>query len=497
MPKSSPPNLAPKFAEIDREIVAGRAARVQEKVSALVRLVKSRADRLALARLARRCGLPEISQRLLGPIVRGFGRKTYADVTPSEKAEYAIALRGLGAVEEAIALLETVQDSGDPEPTFLLALSHFSHWNYRAAIPLLQKYLGHPAVGAYQRLVAETNLASALIHEGDLREAEKVLREVEQHAQAGNFDYVLGKTLYFRAELEILAKNPDGAIRHLNTSRRYLAESSPIDRLLHRFWLAVADHQKEKSPSSRRELASVRAEAQALNAPELVRNVDLQLGWLDRDATLFRKVYFGTPSESFRQRMTTLWPRGVENPDEYEWEITAGDSPRHLTATAQQKIFKVGTVPQRLFRALHSDFYRPLRIAELHSRIYPGEFYEPVSAPMRVKQALKILRQTLKDAKLPLIVAEFDGKYTLQSSKPFLLGLSSHAPQNREDEILRRLHEHFPAGFSAREAADRIGEPLRSLQRTLESAVKEKQLERTGRSSRIRYAFARKASLAR
>lgn len=491
MPKNLSPSLSSRFDSLEREIVAGRGERAKATVKKLIRLAKGRSDKLILARLARRVGLPEVGQRLLAPYLRPTSRRGVMEPTVAERAEYAIALRCIGATEEAVALLETLQDSDDADSVFFLAICRITQWRYAEAIPLLQRYLKHPAPNAYQRLVAETNLASALIHEGALGAAEKALREIEIKAQSGEYHYALGKNLYFRAELEILRQNPDRAIKYLNVAKSYLAESTALDRLLNRFWQAVAEHQREKSTSTRAELLAVRAEAEAIGGWETVRNVDFHLAWFDRDAALYRRVYFGTPSEAFRRRMRLLWPKGLDESNQYAWCLMAGERPIELTVPRQAKVLKAGSVSHRLFRALQMDFYRPLRVTELHSRIYPGEFYDAASSPQRVKHAIRQLRRALAAAKLPLTVEENRATYRLHSKKPFVLIVSAEAPVTREDEILRRLHEYFAGNFSAREAASKTGEPLRSLQRVLNTAVAAGHLTRQGASSHVRYQFAR------
>lgn len=475
---------------LDRDIVDGKAERAKIVVEKLAKGRLTREERSHLARLARRSGIPEVSLRLLAPLVRTEGRRVAEAASVMERAEYASALRSAGAIEEAIALLETIQTPDEPETIFLLALSHFSKWDYPKAIPLLKRYLTSPKISDYQRLVGDTNLASALIHEGQLDEGAIALKEMEALARQGNYKYVLSKALYFHAELEVLREAPDAAIRYLEHSDEYLTEPSPLDRLLTRMWTGIARHQKHRTQATRDELGAVRERARTDGAWELVRNCDLHLAWLDRNHELYRLVYFGTPTASFRERMKGLWADGVEKGEHYHWHLCAGESPFSFTARKQQSVLKAGGVPYRLFRALHSDFYRPLRIAELHARVYPGEFFNPISAPLKVKQALKLLRQKLAACGIPLQVVDQGAGYALSSKNPFSLEVTSNAPTSRNDEILRRLHEYFSTPFSAKEAAKQLAIPHRTMQRALESAVKQGDLGRGGKTGGTRYAFA-------
>lgn len=482
-------HVRPPIDAIEKLIVAGEIPKAQVEIAKAVKAKPPREDRAPMARLARRANLPETSLRLLNPIVRVEGRKLAEVANENEVVEYASALRNVGAVEEAIELLESIHKQAIPESLFLLALSYFSRWDYPHAIPILREYIKCDGLSDYQRLVGEVNLASALIHEGALDEGERLLAEIERRARGGAHRYLLGKTIYFGAELEVLKNRPARARECLKKAQEFLAGTSELDLLLSRMWLAIANHQEMANKESRAALTAVRAEALAASAWEIVRNCDLHSAWFSRDESLFEFVYFGTPSGFFRKRMAEIWPEGIPAEKAYDWVLCPGAKPAQLSARQQGDVLKTGSVPHRLLRALQSDFYRPFRIAELHTRIYPGEFYEPVSASAKVRQAIKLMRARFKAKRLPLTVEEKDSAYRIAAKSAFVLVVAKDAPESRNDDTLRKLHQAFPNGFGAKEAADKLGESRRTLLRILVWAVKAGHLKKTGSTKSARYNF--------
>jgi hypothetical protein len=47
----------------------------------------------------------------------------------------------------------------------------------------------------------------------------------------------------------------------------------------------------------------------------------------------------------------------------------------------------------RLLESLATDLYRPHRLPHLFSNLYPGEFFNPHSAPLKIHQLIHRLRQ--------------------------------------------------------------------------------------------------------
>src|SRR5687768_4925600 len=93
--------------EIDQHIRQGRLSAARMRIRAVGTKTLKRNARLKLAQLSRRAGLPSLSLRLLAPFVRPK-RILLEPASQAEKAEYAAALIDVGAVNEGLKLLESI-----------------------------------------------------------------------------------------------------------------------------------------------------------------------------------------------------------------------------------------------------------------------------------------------------------------------------------------------------------------------------------------------------
>lgn len=71
----------------------------------------------------------------------------------------------------------------------------------------------------------------------------------------------------------------------------------------------------------------------------------------------------------------------------------------------------------KLFYVLTQDFYRQLKSAELHSLIFPENFYNPNSSPEVIKQLVFRLKKFLIKNKWPLELTVNSGRYSLKPKK--------------------------------------------------------------------------------
>src|SRR4051794_5073371 len=74
----------------------------------------TRAEKLVLARLARRAAIPKAGILLLRPYVRPLGRDAWHP-TPEEQTEFAACLIGVGATWEALQILSNSNLEQVPE----------------------------------------------------------------------------------------------------------------------------------------------------------------------------------------------------------------------------------------------------------------------------------------------------------------------------------------------------------------------------------------------
>src|SRR5262249_52584108 len=121
---------------IDSCIKEGKSAEAWRRISSAMNSRPPREYRVKLAVLARRAGKPNLALRILAPIVRPE-RKLLFVPTDLEKAEYAATLSRIGAVDEALSLLNSLDGTKLPEVSAYKSLALVSHWRYAETIPLL------------------------------------------------------------------------------------------------------------------------------------------------------------------------------------------------------------------------------------------------------------------------------------------------------------------------------------------------------------------------
>jgi len=418
---------------------------------------------------------------------------------PEELVEYAACLTKLGAAEEALVLLSKVE--GIPRALLYQALALAARWRYAENIPLLKAYLATPGLSAYQRHVGEINLAAALVFEGKHREVTPLLRCLLYNTSLSHHTLLLGNCLELSAENLILQGKIDAAKTCLEEATRKLGKTDSIYEFLARKWGAVVlSFHHPKSAESHQALQAVRKEAQERLHWESLRELDRFDYRATKDPALFHRVYAGTPYENFRRKLEQDADGTIKIASSYLWQLGEGEEPPvvvDLVAGTASKgtPLKLGSLPHRLILTLSSDFYRPFRIGELFSRLFPGEFYNPVSSVRRVHQALAMLREWLEQAHLPLLVEETRGEYRISTTRPCSIRVpvgdnGSKALPGRVNLSIARMREVWPSEtFSSEEAASALKISARSVRRLLSEAVEEGELKRVGKRRGVRYHF--------
>ena len=158
------------------------------------------------------------------------------------------------------------------------------------------------------------------------------------------------------------------------------------------------------------------------------------------------------------------------------------------------KALKVGQVNHRLLVTLASDFYKPLRLASIYFGLYPREYYNPVSAPTRVHQAIISLRTWIEESGIDLSIEEENGFYRLTGNAGIQIG-KKELLGNREGLLLSQLKEKCGGDpFSVSDAAKELGLSSRTALRALQKAIEEGEVLRTGSGASTRYTFSTKQS---
>lgn len=448
-----------------------------------------------MAGLARRAGLHLLALKLLGPSVRGTGRKAVS-ASDEEKAEYAASLTYVGATEEALTLLKHVNSDRVPQALLFECFAHFAQWDYRAAIPLLTKYVASSKLDPYQVLVGKVNLAAALIQQKEYAEAQPLLAELRSATRGPGFAHLHGNVLELSAQNSIFTGDFATAAGHLRAARDSLEGAVGLSEFFVRKWEAfVFSAQNRGKAEAFTKLHVIRREAMSLHW-ETVRDCDRLEAVETKNESLLWHLYFGTPFEKFRERLLLDFGMPVEIAQTYLWRLNGEEgesSPSVLDVmtgewNGRETGLKTGQVVHRLLQALTMDFYRPLRLAVAHHFLYPSEFFNPVSSVHQIHQALRRFRSYLRENDIPLDVEEQDNYYRLILTTPVALRVPH--PGKSEDKfqrILSQLQSWGAPSFSATEASVQLRVPERTARRMLSELRDEGRLERAGAGPSTRY----------
>ncbi len=484
-----------RWWELHSQIRRGETTAVLEALRRIARRGVPAADRAEFANLAWRSGDPELGLRALSPIVRGTGRKR-GTPTEAEIAEYAACLVRLGAIDEAMTLMQGLPAT-NPQADLYRGYAHIARWEYREAIPCLTRYLAVPALSDYERLVARINLASSLVYERHHFQAEALLRELLHEASVRGLSLALGVLLELSAGNLILQNKLDSAGPFLTRAEKELQGGGDIFAFLVRKWKAILAF-RQRPEDGTRGLTAIRTEAAGLSHWETIRDCDRIAALALKDESLFLRVYFGTPFARFRERLLHDFGK-VELPETFAWDL---GSPLGGRATELQvregrmlgsgaAAVRVGHLNHRLVQALSKDFYRPVRVAPLHAAVYPGNHFNPLSSPAVVHAAIARLRLWCRQAALPMEIAESVGAYRLRATAAVRLVVprpEEGTAIERDDTLAARLREAFPGGgFRVAEAEAILGLSRRSVQRLLVAIEAKGKIRKAGKGRATHY----------
>ena len=462
---------------------AGRDHQVAKLLAKVNTASVPRKWRLPFASLCRRAAHVSMGLRILTPVVRG--KKSAATVR--EQAEYAILLQRCGAIQEALVILRGLDFESAPEKALYQALCHFSYWEFERALPHLEQYVASDLT-ADELLTAEVNLARAHVAIGDFRKAEPILHGLIERARSSEASRIQGNCLELLSQAYLLTDRLDEADRALTEAEGIFAAGKSFERLLLAKGRAFLEAQKSGSTEP---LLKFREQALAWPHAQTVRETDLFTLMIDFDESKFEHLYFGTPYKMYRRRVERLLGWNTERSS-----YLYGDSNSLVTldvasgeASNGKKLPK-GSVIHRVVEVLARDFYRPVKVGDLHNSLFPGEFFNIFSSPVRVRQAIFRAREWMKENRLPLHISGAKGNYSLSPREGMSLEVPLYRrPVGLNSGLMTDLKDHWPEGssFTAKEAREKLKVSASAFQRFLAWGVANQRLEKFGAGSSTVY----------
>ena len=472
----------------DTLIRTGRLPHVVETLSDLNLARVPRKWRQAVAKLCRRAGLMAQGLRLLHPLIRG-DQDLSSPPSPGEICEYAVLLSRIGSIDEALNLLTGVDSSSAHEAMMYQGFCHVSKWDYERASGYFESYLESSA-DIYSKLIARVNLSACYISSERLADAETLLSETIEIATREQASRLIGNCYELRSQIPLQQGDYARAREDLARAVSVFGGGRSYDQLLIYKWQSLIEAEESRDPQP---LLKFKAEAIERQHWESVREADLFTLRLKFDQKAFDHLIFGTPTHSYRDRILRKLPhQPSENyilgaPNTNCLNLESGKLEAGHSSVPGIKIHQVLT-------ALTRDFYAPRTLGSLFSELYPDEYFNIDSSPVRVRQLLSRTRRWLEENHLVATIDQNQGSYRLHVGDSFGILLPFERPRIESNTILFEiLQKRFsePARFSVQDACAILSLSRSSFHRFAEWAVNEGFIERFGQGKSTRYAILR------
>lgn len=439
----------------------------------------------AVANLCRRVNQYSKALKVLSPLIHGEAAKA-----PDERelAEYAVNLQKVGSVEEAIRILRGIDPEKEPSALLNLAFCHFNIWRYEPAIPMLRHFLQLTDPESYPYFIGLVNLAAAQVECRRDDEARKTLDELLMQAQARGYAKLAGNAHELLAQIDIKLGRYGEAETRLELSRRLLAHDNTTDFLFVRKWKAVVRAFKD---GDARLLDAFKAEAAKAFHWETVRECDFYLCQVDRDEDRIGRLYYGTPFAGYRKKIRDSF---ADWAPKREYTFGKKNKPLldlHRGTFRGEVIVNLGKKVHELLYLLASDLYRPMRLGDIYSRLFPGENFNIDSSPNRVHQLVMRAKTLLEEHRVPISIDLENHQYRLGGLENVrILYRAAQEFGEKSDflaDSLRSCYADTP--FRAKDARERFGIPLTSMNRLIAKELAAGRLVKMGSGPRTRYRF--------
>ncbi len=444
-----------------------------------------------IANLMRRCGLFPEAIKLLQRAIR---KSEPGDINHTRStAEFCTILIRLGSVEEAGQQLQALSFSQEPAVLIAKFWYHFTRFEYRESIPLLENWMKNP-LDPYLRLIAETNLAEAYFGISRFSKARDLSSQSFKKCEAKGYIRLMANSLHTRARCQAELGNIKASNSDLYRALEILKSQETGDASLIRRQLAINEARMKGSLSPLRKFA---AESSRAGLWESVRELDFQSLRIQFRDEIFQKLYHGTPYPAYRARIRDEFPKASIEVD-YLW------GPRNaptLTlssgALSPSKSDWEAPTPLKLLTvsALLRDLYRPLGTREIFATLFPNEPFEARRSDDRVHQCITRLRRWFRKNHLPLKVELHRGGYRLlhEGSPSLAVRKTSldhlHVRSKDSKTFASALLSTFGRGtlFATRDVCEKFHLPNATAVRRLKVGVATGELLRSGKGKRTRY----------
>lgn len=472
--------------QCDEAIRAGQIPRAAAQLRKLNSAKIPSAQRLEAARLCRRAGLISQGLLMLAPLVRPQRKAADLQPTPSESAEYGALLLRAGAVSEALGLLDSREVATAPEAWLYLAYCHLSQWSFGPAIENLQRYIQAP-LDPYAKLVGQVNLAFANVSLGRNQDAESIAQEVIVQAEKHGHARLQANALAVSARAHLQENDFARAKEDLSAAEALIGDAATMDSFFIQRWNLTL---QAMETGSVKPLDKLRGRAAECGDWDAIRAADLFELKVKFDERRFYHLLFGTPFPAYREHICRELGRA---PARDVFVLGPKSAPRFdLRSGTLNGNYKLseGRANHRLMDVLLQDFYRPMSLGTMFSKLFEGEYFNPTHSPARVRQAICRARGWLEKNRVPVEIVEDEGLYSLKITGAFSFCIPfERQPLNSMSLQFAKLRAKYAPGkpFAAREARDQLKFSRATFQRLIAWGLDSGKISRMGERNDVQY----------
>lgn len=379
---------------------------------------------VTVANLFRRVGLNDQGIKLLNPIVRS-NSKNYIQPTQLELTEYGALLINLGVYHEGLAVLNLVDSSQVPSALLYKAFGFFNQWDYEKARPILEEYIRQPSLTEYQRQIGNLNLLAAYVETSNFQLFDEGFASISEYLTKNDYKLLLGNLFEIKSQRHFFEGDLKEAKKSLQASFQYLQQAEVSTVFLIKKWDYIFNL-NAISANDENLYNKLCHEAISEGFSEGIRDLDLYRFSKTKNNQGLKYLYWGTPFAIYRKKITRFSGQSYKPSDTYIWMPSkVGFANNDFDSIKNMKIVNpiedltllACPLLMKLFYVLTQDFYRQLKSAELHSLIFPENFYNPNSSPEVIKQLVFRLKKVLIKNKWPLKLTVNSGRYSLKPKK--------------------------------------------------------------------------------
>lgn len=429
-------DLTLQLNTIDDFIKRGEIKKAQVAITAIiVGADVRREERLRLANLARRSGMVFYSLKLLRKLVKSDQELS---VTPQaeEIIAYCAGLSLIGATKEAQEKLSLIDGHKYPEAWLHQAFLFISQWEYRQAIYFLRNYAKHPNLSEYQKTVAKVNLLACYLYCEKHKLFLRLSNTLIHFCKKKSYHLLLGNILEMQAQYYIIANKIEIALDILTQAQTYIQSDDSSYSLLIEKWQFIAKIKQQLKSNQyveqgnlsnsiglqikgKRLNADVSAsfdsldneyvrlmdKAQRMNSYETKRDLDFYYAILKNSDQSLNQVYWGTSLKSYKDRILFATQGQFQPATEFTLSADQVTSVFDLWRCRLDEKYlplKVGGRTWQVLYILSQDLYRPVRVGELFTKLFPNESFDIELSMEKLKKTISRVRKEIRNLNLPM-----------------------------------------------------------------------------------------------